>query len=308
MSIASMTISNQVAGTSRVATFVVVASLATGLAGCGGTSSEPSAPAAPSPPTSASPGESGDGRFVGTVTIGSTSLFGDALLTVDGSLRLYVGGPYESTGALQLDKPDGSAQFVGEVSAQGQQVSGSGMVIGQRCALPASDRFCDEPAPAEVRLTVRSGEARGEIEVTTRKGVETWTLNLTAWSNYYGLPARRDDLSGQFQEDLAEFAQDGDTILSIDDAGQLFFQSAGSGCTGNGIVSPHLDGNVNVYKVALTIASCDAPYTHLNGEFEGLATTTPGSYWDYDSFLRVWLSTSVPNAPPEAITMLATPR
>jgi hypothetical protein len=242
------------------------------------------------------------------VTIGSASLFGDALLTVDGSLRLYVGGPYESTGALQLDKPDGSAQFVGEVSAQGQQVSGSGMVIGQRCVLPASDRFCDEPAPAEVRLTVRSGEARGEIEVSTAKGVETWTLNLQAWSNYYGLPARRDDLSGQFQEDLAEFAQDGDTILSIDDAGQLFFQSAGSGCTGNGIASPHSDGNVNVYDVALTIASCDAPYAHLNGEFEGLATTTPGSYWDYDSFLRVWLSTSDPSAPPEAITMLAAPR
>lgn len=204
------------------------------------------------------------------MTIGSTSLFGDALLTVDGSLRLYVGGPYESTGALQLDKPDGSAQFVGEVSAQGRQVSGSGMVIGQRCASPASDRFCDEPAPAEVRLTVASDEARGEIEVTTRKGVETWTLNLRAWSNYYALPARREDISGQFQEDLAEFAQDGDTILSIDDAGQLFFQSAGSGCTGNGIASPHLDGNVNVYEVALTIASCDAPYTHLNGEFGGL--------------------------------------
>ena len=182
------------------------------------------------------------------------------------------------------------------------------MVIGQRCASPASDRFCDEPAPAEVRLTVASDEARGEIEVTTRKGVETWTLNLQAWSNYYALPARREDLSGQFQEDLAEFAQDGDTILSIDDAGQLFFQSAGSGCTGNGIASPHLDGNVNVYEVALTIASCDAPYTHLNGEFEGLATTTPGSYWDYDSFLRVWLSTSDPSAPPEAITMLAAPR
>ena len=307
-----MTISNQVADASRVAEFVVVAWLAAGLAGCGGsssTSSEPSPPAAPSPPTSAPPGESGDGRFVGTVTIGSTSLFGDALLTVDGSLRLYVGGPYESTGALQLDKPDGSAQFVGEVSAQGQQVSGSGMVIGQGCVLPASDRFCDEPAPAEVRLTVRSGEARGEIEVTTAKGVETWTLNLKAWSNYYGLPARRDDLSGQFQEDLAEFAQDGDTILSIDDAGTaLLPRSAGSGCTGNGIVSPHLDGNVNVYKVALTIASCDAPYTHLNGEFEGLATTTPGSYWDYDMFLRVWLSTSDPSAPPEAITMLAAPR
>jgi hypothetical protein len=99
-------------------------------------------------------------------------------------LRLYVGGPYESTGALQLDKADGSAQFVGEVSAQGQYVSGSGMVIGQRYVLPASDRLCDEPAPAEVRLTVRSDEARGEIEVTTRKGVETWTLNLQAWSNY----------------------------------------------------------------------------------------------------------------------------
>ena len=306
-----MTVSNQVAGASRVAEFMVVISLAAGLAGCGGggsTSSATPAPAAPGPPTSAPPGESGDGRFVGTVTIGSASLFGDALLTVDGYFRLYVGGPYEATGALQLDKPDGSAQFVGEVSAQGQEVSGSGLVIGQRCALPASERFCDEPAPAEVRLTVASDEALGHIEVTTRNGIEIWQLDLQAWSNYYELPARHEYLSGQFQEELAEFAQDGDTILSIDDAGQLFFQSAKSGCTGNGIASPHADGNVNVYDVALTIASCDAPFMHLNGEFEGLATTTPGSYWDYDSLLRVWLSTSDPSAPPQAVTMLATPR
>jgi hypothetical protein len=33
------------------------------------------------------------GRFVGTATIGGSSVFGDALLATDGSLRLYVGDP-----------------------------------------------------------------------------------------------------------------------------------------------------------------------------------------------------------------------
>jgi len=57
-------------------------------------------------------------------------------------------------------------------------------------------------------------------------------------------------LAGHYQETLAEFALDGDTIVSIVANGALSFQSANSGCTGNGTLRPHLDGAVNVYDVS----------------------------------------------------------
>ena len=60
------------------------------------------------------------GRFVGKVTIGETAYFGDALLTVDGAIRLYVGGPYAPSGVIQGRTPEGSAQVVGTVGFIGE--------------------------------------------------------------------------------------------------------------------------------------------------------------------------------------------
>jgi hypothetical protein len=76
-------------------------------------------------------------------------------------------------------------------------------------------------------------------------------------------------------EGEGDFALDGDTILSIDAAGRLDFQSAHSGCTGNGTLTPH--GEFNVYDALVTIERCNAPYIYLNGEYEGLATTSPSA-------------------------------
>jgi hypothetical protein len=72
----------------------------------------------------------------------------------------------------------------------------------------------------------------------------------------------------------------GDTIISIAADGSLVFQSPESGCTGNGQSQPHLNGAVSVYNVSLTISGCQAPYDYLNGIFVGLASVSPGSYWD----------------------------
>jgi hypothetical protein len=61
--------------------------------------------AVPPPENAALPPESGDswqGRYVGTVTIGGVQYFGDALLTADALIRLYVGGPGGNDGLLQL--------------------------------------------------------------------------------------------------------------------------------------------------------------------------------------------------------------
>ena len=304
---------------------VLITGLVASCSGGGGAEPTGAAPLPPptqgQPPTQQIPEPATHGRFVGTVYTPAGPLFADALLTEDGFLRLYVGDRYlgdprsansVSFGALQFSKPGGSAQFVGTVAAHDSgdgfaEISGSGTVLGQGCAPPDIDRFCDESAPGEVRLSTGQSEARGELEVTTRDGTETWRLSLRAWSNYYELTARPEHISGQYQEGLAEFEQDGDVILTIDEVGQLFFQGANSGCTGNGVVAPHMDGKQNVYDIALTIANCRAPFAHLNGEFDGLGTTTPGDFWSYDSYLRLWLSSTDTGAPQAAVTMLATP-
>jgi hypothetical protein len=50
-----------------------------------------------------------------------------------------------------------------------------------------------------------------------------------------------------------------------------------------------------------------APYSYLNGAYAGLATITPGNYWDCDSWLLIWASSTDAAAANTAITMLASP-
>ncbi len=244
---------------------------------------------------------------MGTVTVGAVDYFGDALFTVDGAVRLYIGGPYSSSGVLQMARPDSSAQFVGNFEVDGDQAFGSGVIIGQGCAVPAPARFCGESASGEISVAVDSGDIQGEIRVTTSNGDETWLLELGGWRNYYVLPARPERVAGQYQEELAEFASDGDVIMSIDSAGQLFFQSVRSGCTGNGTLAPHLDGAFNVYDVTLMIENCAASYAYLNGDYEGLATETPSDYWNYDFLLRTWVSKRDGAPSQAAMTLLGSP-
>lgn len=279
------------------------------LVGCGGTGSDES-PVPPSagptvPPPTAS---AWDGRFVGVVKIGEVELYGDALFTADGLVRLYVGGPYVPSGLVQQTRPESSAQFVGNLEVHGDQAFGSGVIIGQGCAAHTLVRFCGETASGEISAALDSGDIQGEIQVTTNEGDETWVLDLQPWRNYYVLSASLKDVAGQYQEELAEFAPDGDTIMTVDQAGQLFFQSAHSGCTGNGTLAPHLDGAFNVYDVTLTIDSCNGQYAYLNGEFEGLATTSASAYWDYDSLLRIWLSKRDAASSQAAVTMSGRPQ
>ena len=88
--------------------------------------------------------------------------------------------------------------------------------------------------------------------------------------------------------------------------GGLSFQSEGSGCTGDGGLTPHLDGSVNVYDVVPTISGCQPPYDYLNAKFSGLAPTSPSSAWDDDVLLRMWLSQITPDiwdTVPPALTM-----
>jgi hypothetical protein len=243
------------------------------------------------------------------VTVGDVEHFADALLTVDGAVRLYVGGPHVSSGALPQTRPEGSAQFVGRLEVNGDQAIGTGVIIGQGCAGTQGVRFCGEPASGEISFVIDSGDIRGEIQVTTGESKETWLLEMAPWDNYYVLPARVEHLAGQYEEELAEFAPDGDVLMNIDSAGRLFFQSPHSACAGNATLAPHLDGAFNVYDVALTIEGCNETYAYLDGEYEGLATTSPSGYWDYDSLLRAWLSKRDPvTSQAAAVTMSGRPR
>ena len=267
------------------------------LAGCGGGSSGEGAVSSPTGLGTA-PMASGDvwqGRYVGTVKIGGVQYFADALLTADGAIRLYVGGPYVGDGTLQQSLPAGSAQLVGTLHGQTNRAVGTALIFGQDCVAAPSFRFCQQTGRGESSVALTSGHIQGDLAVTTGDGEQTWSLNLGAWSNYYVLPAVTADLAGHYQEALAEFALDGDTIISIDAHGVLFFQSAHSGCTGNGMLSPHLNGAVNVFDVLLVIESCIAPYDYLNSTYVGLATTSPSTYWDYDVVLRMWLSQRSPD-------------
>lgn len=293
--------------------------LAQALSGCGNGGREatgvatistgPASPPSAAPPPEPSPSAAAShGRYVGTVTIGDTDYFGDALLTEDGVIRLYVGGPGTSSGAIQGHTEGGTAQFVGNVDLHRDPVSGAGIAVGQGCSEPGVVRFCSEPAPGEISLASRSGYLHGEIQVTTPEGRETWRLDLGSWDHYYGQSVGSRYPEGQYREVLAEFGVGGNVILVVDGAGRLFFQSASTACTGNGTIAPHRDGQFNVYDVALTIAGCSGPYAHLDGNYDGLATTSPSGYWDYDAMLRAWLSKrSDDPSRPAALTVWAQP-
>lgn len=290
------------------------------LGGCGGGDGQSAVPAsttrsapAPSPVATPKTGDAWQGRYVGTVTIGGVQYFADAMLTADGLIRLYLGGPYADDGLIPQTVPSSSAQLVGTLQEQTNQISGDGLVFGQQCGASDPIRFCAEIGHANISIAVSSADSsdviQGNILVTTSAGAETWSLDMYAFSNYYvDLPAAQGGLVGNYQEELADFAVSGDTIISIDAEGVLSFQSASSGCTGNGQLRPHLNGAVNVYDVALTITGCNAQYSYLNSTFAGLATTSPSDEWNYDSNLRMWLSHSDPDvsgASPPALTTWA---
>jgi hypothetical protein len=296
--------------------FLVGLLFAQALAGCGGSGSGASSvplSAGPLPtPASLPSARAWGGHFIGTVKIGDSEYYGDALITGDGAIRLYVGGEYASDGTVQLTRPESSNQFVGNLEVHADQASGSGFIIGQQCALDRSG-FCGENASAEIHLAQYAIETaaeigiRGEMQVTANDATQIWSLDLQPIDS--GVLARPGLVQGMYHEELAEFAIDDDTLVSVDLAGRLFFQSAHSGCIGNGTLAPHLDGEFNIYDVTLVIASCIAPYDYLNGKFDGLATTTPSSVWDYDSYslLRTWLSTREGAPSPAAVTMLGSP-
>ena len=269
-----------------------------------GDSAVPTVP--PVPP--AVPTQAWTGHYVGAVKTADGTYFGDAVFSRDGTVRLYVGGRYDDGGELQMARPEGSVQFVGTVQVRDGQWSGSGVLIGQECAINAANRFCAQTGSAEISGTLQfdaggSGteQMQGEIQVATDSGKEIWRLDLLLWSDD---PIAPSEGTGQFKEMVAEFAYPGAVIVSFDSTGKFYFQSANSGCAGNGMLVPTVGGSAGPYTATLLMQSCNGAYTYLNGTYEGVALGTPSSRWDYDSLLRIWLSKPTGETPQAALTML----
>ena len=159
--------------------------LLAGLGACGGGSNDqgavpappPTAQSAPVPPPMATPGDGWQGRYVGTVTIGDVRYFGDAMLTADGLIRLYLGGPYDDDGVLPLTVPAGSAQLVGTLHGQTNRITGDGLVFGQEI-IRRSSQNSRSAATRSSALTQReccSSRARAQAVRATVNCGRIWT-------------------------------------------------------------------------------------------------------------------------------------
>lgn len=274
------------------------------LAGCGGELSEDTPPAAIAQTPAPRPLVY-HGYFAGSVDIGGIKHFADTILTADGLVRLYVGGPHEPGGNLDMRRPAHAVQFTGSVRVRNAPTqvtaTGTGSVIGLTCTPPDIGRFCAGNGTAELNVTGDGETLVGELRISGGP-TEVWTLNMWVMPFYYGSASASSSVAGQFRELHAEFATGLDTVINVDRAGRLFFQSPESRCVGNGSLAPHADGRFGVYDVMLRVDSCAAGRAYLNGTFEGLLVLTNSNPWNYDTVMRMWLSTS--GAPQTAMSSM----
>jgi hypothetical protein len=295
------------------------------VAACSGSNAptSPSGATTPAPPLQLQPPPSSlpsptpplpdalHGHFRGAAAVDGPefSHYVEGLLTVDGEVRLHMGGPGLGGGVLSgagipiTVLPVEALQFVGHVNWSGDVGNGSGVVVGESCVRPASGRWCGVAVPAEIALSGSGSDLKGELRVDTAEGDESWPIALTAWSSVYESSATHESASAIVTERFAPFARSEPVIVNID-GGRLFFQSPSSGCTGNGELTLHSDGRFHLFDVVLTIENCTTTYADFNGRFEGLATATQGGYWDYDRWFVMLLSTPA-GAPRSALMMLA---
>jgi hypothetical protein len=250
------------------------------------------------------------GRYVGEVTIGGVGHFADALFAPDGRAHVYIGvAGGGSAGLIPSTRPPAASQFVGRLALEPGQAAGDGVIIAEGCALVPQPPNCGVPAAAALRFPGAvagfSDGLVGSLDVVTATGTETWPLALSPWDNYYVVPVQLPQYPSQYIEQIAEFSENGDTILTIDAAGAVFFQSAGTGCTANGHIEA--DTEFNVLDVSLELASCNGAFAYLNGDFSGVGTFSASNYWNYDTVLRLWLARSGMAGPPAALTLWSLP-
>src|SRR5690606_3184977 len=141
--------------------------------------------------------------------------------------------------------PEGSVQFVGRFAST-RDLTGTGEVLGQHCGQHPGP-FCAAPAAADIRITHASPALlSGDIRVTTNAGTETWPFSMRWPATVQAkdlLPALG---AGQYREMLAEFALGEELTINVNSHGELFFQSATTGCIGNGTLATHPSSTFSV--------------------------------------------------------------
>jgi hypothetical protein len=241
------------------------------------------------------------GHLIGLASTGTGARSVSGLLMSDGALRLHVSGPTHR----EFQSP-GSVQFVGTIELGGSTASGSGVVIGQGCATPG--RFCGKAVPSEITLTAPATSflrPTGELRIAVDGDEEVWTLDLGYWgpAGSFGGGSPIFTMQGSYA-----LAHDPTAIVTVDAAGRLFFQSASSGCIGNGVIELHGDLAINLYDVTLTVAGCNEEHAGSNADYTGIATVEAAVPWDYFGFgFKMWLSTPPDAALPAALTLWLPP-
>lgn len=296
---------NVTAGVPKLALMLLTWGLAAFLAACGPSTNGSSwnapsaAPQPPSPPPPPPPiTQSRGGYFAGYV---NDYYYAEAIITEEGEARIYIQSQDSSTATEPI-------QFVGSLTLHDDgRADGTGVLIGERCPTPDTGRFCRGGVHAEVTLARLGNQVlQGSLIVHNApdEGHENWGISMNWPTDTYELrKAEPGGEQGTYWEALADFAHAGDVVHSIDAEGRWFFQSAHTGCTGNGRLVPHADGERNVYDAELTIDGCDADHAYLNRTLTGLATRSFDDWEWWGDWLVFFLSSPADEQQPIALTM-----
>jgi hypothetical protein len=292
--------------------------LAVALAGCHDASTSASRAASPAqPPAEATPSASASALaelLEGTVTIEQVDYSFWGWLTADGTLRLNINRPSAAIVVDEVYVDDvnaGIAQIVGTLGVSGTSASGNGVMIGEGCSSPTP--FCD-PAGAPqgalvvLRRTGATDTGTGLIRVTTSRGDEFWSLALEYWGSQ-GFQRVGDVaiVPGLYGVRQPEITPNDSAVMNVDDQGRLFFQSAETGCTGNGAIEPLRGADNGLYRVTLTIDDCTGALSYLNGDLVGLSDMSLSLPWEGDgrAIYEMLLSTA-PGASSSSVAIVLT--
>lgn len=244
------------------------------------------------------------GYYNGTATNVDGEHFVEALVLKDGTLRMTIGGSWQGTGSLQ---------FVGHFQTDGDHADGDGIVIGQDCWNSTPSHFCGMAVPAVVGLTEPASSLEydqrpvlsGDLTVTADEASDNWTLDLRLGARigffYSNLWRDMNGVYGDYSYDTSDLAAFGsDLVVNVDHLGQVFFQSAQTGCVGNGSLSLYGDGTSNILSASLLVENCGEDRASMNGALEGLA-----SFFDGNGFggpeISMYLSRPTGNDVPVAL-------
>jgi hypothetical protein len=189
---------------------------------------------------------------------------------------VWIGG-----GLMALVRPNGKAQLILPNGFQYQGTVEGGADGGIVCdldrrtfraALPPGTAFPDGATGGE-------GKVKGSIyvdtwldmslDIKTSAGTIVPVTASLSYDPVHRLDASLDTIAGAYLE--------GELSVSLDPAGRLFGQDAGTGCVVNGTLRV-IEGKFNMYEVELKQESCTADLAAVNGlTGEGLAYYRPDS-------------------------------